>query len=90
MKVLPFIRISERPSDKRDLYEVGKTRLDRVSEKFYGVPYYGWLILLANPQFGGLEFNIKDQTVIRIPFPLNTVLEEYNRQVLIFDTIYGI
>jgi hypothetical protein len=36
---------------------------------YYNNPYGGWLIMLANPEFGGLEFNIPNQTVIRIPFP---------------------
>jgi hypothetical protein len=26
---------------------------------YYNNPYGGWLIMLANPEFGGLEFNIQ-------------------------------
>ena len=42
---------------------------------------YGWLILLANPDYGGMEFDIPDNTVIRIPFPLMDTLREYQQKV---------
>jgi hypothetical protein len=38
-------------------YKQGVTRLDKLSNMYYNI-YGGWLIMLANPEFGGLEFNI--------------------------------
>jgi hypothetical protein len=73
--------LDEKPSDKTIIYKLGLTRLDRVSQRYYNSPYYNWLILLANPQFGGLEFNIPDGTILRIPFPLNSALLEYTKKV---------
>ena len=42
--------------DKTLLYRKDKTRLDNVSNDYYNNPYSGWLIMLANPEYGGLEF----------------------------------
>jgi hypothetical protein len=38
---------------------------------------FSWLILQANPQFGGLENNIYDGAVLIIPFPLLPSLQDY-------------
>jgi hypothetical protein len=45
--------------------------------------------MLANPEYGGLEFNIKDGDVIRVPFPFNATIEDYNNQVATFKRLYG-
>jgi hypothetical protein len=55
--------------------------LDKLSQDYYGVPYYSWLILLANPEFGGLEWNIKEGQAVRIPLPLNETLNEYEAKI---------
>lgn len=89
VKPLPGIILRESDSDKRVVYELGKSRLDILSEKYYNNPYHGFLIMLANPQFGGLEFDIPDGEIIRIPFPFNSALEEYNNQVSEHLRLYG-
>ena len=76
VKVLPFIKLPKRDSDIIIEYKT-RTRLDIVSNTYYGVPYYGWLILSANPEYGGLEFDIPDNFYMRIPFPLVTSLQDY-------------
>jgi len=45
--------------------------------EFYNSPYFGWLILAANPKYGGLEENISDQSILFIPFPLVSSLQDY-------------
>ena len=85
---LPFIKIPVKPSDKRIVTD-NKTRFDKLSQTYYGNPFHGWLILQANPEFGGLEFDIPENTVIIIPFPLNKSLEEYQSQVERYKTLYG-
>lgn len=70
------ITINERPTDIRYKYEIGNDRLDKLSQDYYGTPFYNWLILKANPQYGAIEFDIPDGVIIRIPFPLEEVLEE--------------
>jgi hypothetical protein len=59
------------------VYKQGTSRLDKLSNLYYLNPYSGWLILLANPEFGGLEFNIPDTTQIRIPYPFDNALEVF-------------
>lgn len=87
--ILPFIPIGEFEDDKRIIFKLGSTRLDKVSNDYYGHPYYGWLIMAANPQFGGLEFLIPDREVIRIPFPLESALKEYDDKVTQHIELYG-
>ena len=88
-KPVPFIPIKSKPSDKKVIYKVGQSRLDKVSQEYYGTPYFGWLILQANPQFGGQEWDITDGAVITIPYPLMTSLEEYKSKVDQHFLYYG-
>ena len=88
--LVPFIKIPVKQTDYYDYYRKGQTRLDRLSYKYYGDPNFGWLILQANPSCGGLEFRIEDNTRLRIPFPLESTLIEYNDAVSTYDRLYGI
>lgn len=89
MKPIPGIKIPSLGSDKNVIYKLGETRLDILSQKYYNNPYCGWLILLANPQYGGLEFNIKNREVLRIPYPFNSAIERYLNSVETYKTLYG-
>ena len=89
MKPIPGIKITSLGSDKNVIYKLGETRLDILSQKYYNNPYCGWLILLANPQYGGLEFNIKNREVLRIPYPFNSAIERYLNSVETYKTLYG-
>lgn len=89
IKAVPFIKIPEKLSDKEEVYILNKSRLDIISQKYYANPNYGWLILLANPTVGSLEFNIKDGSILRIPYPLETTLKNYNDEVLKYIKYYG-
>ena len=87
---VPFIPIPVRSTDYYTYYEVGKTRLDLVSYQYYGDANYDWLILQANPEYGSLEFMIPDGAKLRIPFPLDTVIAQYNRDVDKYEKLYGL
>lgn len=89
IKPIPGINIPIESSDKQTLYKAGKTRLDRVSQEYYGNPYHGWLIMLANQQWGGMEFDIPDQTIIRIPFPFTNAIDRYILGVKRHKELYG-
>ena len=56
---------------------VNVSRLDKISQEFYNSPLFSWLILQANPQFGGLEINIPNNALLTIPFPLIPSLQDY-------------
>jgi hypothetical protein len=75
--IVPYVKMTQKTTDKKYIYRVGQSRLDKVSQQLYGTPYFGWLILIANPLFGGLEWNISDGSVLTIPFPLVASLQDY-------------
>lgn len=86
---MPYINIPVAQTDKSVVYKLTKTRLDKLSQTYYNNPYHGFLIMLANPQFGGLEFDIKDGEIIRIPYPFESALERYIEQVNNYKKLYG-
>jgi hypothetical protein len=75
--VVPYVTLPKKTTDKVFIYKVARSRLDKVSQEFYNSPVFGWLILQANPQFGGLENNIYDGAMLIIPFPLLPSLQDY-------------
>lgn len=88
-KPLPFIKIQPKSSDKTVVYDSQHTRLDKLSQKYYNNPFHGWLILLANPMYGGVEENIPDKEIIRIPFPFRDSLQQYINEVDNYMKLYG-
>lgn len=88
VKPIPGLKIPVSETDKSVVYKLGETRLDILSQKYYNNPYHGFLIMLANPQYGGLEFNIKNNDVIRIPHPFNSAIERYLNSVNIYKQLY--
>jgi hypothetical protein len=89
MKPVIGVKIPESTSDKKVVYKQGLSRLDKMSNMYYLNPYSGWLIMLANPQFGGLEFNIPDLTQIRIPYPLEDAMQRYITEINNHILLYG-
>ena len=87
--VVPFITIPQKTTDRTYIYKVGKTRLDKVSQEFYGSPFFNWLILQANPQYGGLETSIPDGAILIIPFPLCPSLQDYKGSLENYFYYYG-
>jgi len=89
VEVIPGIKIRPESTDKQTMYKVGKTRMDKLSQEYYGNPYHGWLIMLANQQYGGMEFSIPDESTIRIPFPFTNAIERYILEVKKHKELYG-
>jgi len=87
--VVPYITLPSKTSDKRYIYKVGQSRLDILSQQYYGAPYFGWLILVANPMYGGLEWNIPDGSILTIPVPLIASLQEYKNSLDNHFLYYG-
>ena len=87
--VVPYVSLPNKTSDRTFIYKVGKSRLDVATQEFYGTPFFGWLILQGNPQFGGLENNIYDGAILTIPFPLIPSLQDYNAAVENHFYYYG-
>ena len=87
--VVPGVVVPTKTSDKNFIYKVGQSRLDKASQQFYGTPYFGWLILQANPQYTGDEFSIPDGAVLTIPFPLVASLQDYKNSLDNYYFYYG-
>ncbi len=75
--VVPGIKLNPKGTDKRYVYMTNVSRLDKISQEYYGSPLFSWLILQANPQYGGLETNIPNNGLLTIPFPLIPSLQDY-------------
>lgn len=73
---MPFVKLPLNPSDKFEYWNTNFSRLDKLSQKYYGNPFYDFLILYANPQYIN-EFDIPDGALIRILFPLSKVRSDY-------------
>jgi hypothetical protein len=76
--VVPYVTLPSKSTDKNYIYKIAQSRLDKISQQYYGTPYFGWLIQVANPQYSGSEFSIPDGAVLTIPFPLVASLQDYN------------
>lgn len=88
-KIVPGIEIPFKGTDKYFQYKKGKDRLDKVSQEYYNSPLFGWLILQANPNVGGFEFDILDNSLLRIPYPLTTSLQDYKKKIEEYRLYYG-
>lgn len=78
---VPFTRIRNESTDLFVTFDKSRMRLDTLSYKYYGDANYGWLLMLANPQFGSMEFDIPDKVLFRIPYPITTALTRYEEEV---------
>jgi hypothetical protein len=88
-KIVPGIEIPIKSTDRYHQFIKNKDRLDKISQEFYNSPTFGWLIMMANPSIGLNEFEIKDNSIIRIPFPLLSSLQDYKRSVDLYNLYYG-
>lgn len=83
VSTLSRIEISKRPTDIKIVYKQNSTRYDILSLRYYGTSKYGWIIQMANAQYGPFEFDVPDRATVRIPYPLEEVLEEYEEKAQI-------
>lgn len=90
IKLTPFIKIDEMSTDYYIYYKSGLTRLDNLSYEYYNDANYGWLIMQANPQYGSTEFNIPNNALLRIPYPLDLALASYEKNIEKYKKLYGI
>jgi hypothetical protein len=89
IKIVPGITIDPKSTDYFETYTLGLSRLDIISSEYYGDPNYDWLIMQANPQYGSLEFNIENKSLLRIPYPLETTMSQYYSDIDKYKELYG-
>lgn len=73
---MPFIELPKNSSDKFENWNPNFSRLDKLALKYYGNPFYDFLILYGNRIYLN-EFDIPDNALIRIPFPLDKAKADY-------------
>jgi hypothetical protein len=81
LKNMPPVSIKKRTTDKSVLYNKQKNRLDTIAGNVYGDETLWRVILWANEQYF-MEFDIPDNKVIRVPFPIQDVLDEVNTKII--------
>ena len=86
---VPFLGLPSKPSDKKVIYKIGKSRLDKLSQLYYNSPYFGWLILEANPGIGSIEWDIPDGRLLTVPYPLIASLQDYKQRADNYFFYYG-
>jgi len=79
---MPPILIKERDTDYWVTYNKSKNRLDRIAFNVYQEEDCKNIIMWANPEYF-IEYDIPDNTVIRVPFPLTDVLQEISEKIKI-------
>lgn len=87
--IVPYITLPQKTTDKRYIYKVDMSRMDKISQQYYGSPVFGWLIMLANPQYSGGEWNIPDGAILTIPYPLISSLQDYKTELNNYFFYYG-
>lgn len=87
--VVPYINLPSKSTDVKYIYKVGASRMDKISQQYYGTPTFGWLILMGNPQYGGQEWNIPDGAILTIPYPLVASLQDYKNVLENYFFYYG-
>lgn len=88
-EIIPGIDLTIKPTDKYIPFIKNKDRLDKISQEYYGTPLCGWLIMIANPLSGSVEFDIPDNFILRIPYPLTESLQDYKRSIDLYKLYYG-
>jgi hypothetical protein len=88
-KIVHGIDLPIKSTDKYHQYRKTKDRLDKLSQEFYNTPTFGWLIMTANPLCGTNEFEIPDNFILRIPYPLVPTLQDYKRSIELYNLYYG-
>lgn len=80
LKDMPPVSIQKRKTDKFISYDRSKNRLDYIAGQVYSDETLGRIIMWANPEYF-IEFDIPSGTILRIPFPLNDVINEIVQQI---------
>ena len=77
-EMLPFVTIPSNTTDKYEYWNIEFSRYDKLSQKYYGNPFYDFIIASGNPTYVS-EWDIPDNTLIKIPFPLSKAINDYEQ-----------
>jgi hypothetical protein len=80
-EMLPFVTMPNNSTDKYEYWNSMTDRYDKFAQKYYGNPFYDFLILYANPLYTS-EYDIPDDELIRIPFPFSKAKSDYEQFII--------
>jgi hypothetical protein len=81
--LMPFVVLPINQSDKYETWNTAFSRYDKLANKYYGNPFYDFIILYGNPQFAS-EYDVPDGQLIRVPFPLSKAKSDYENALKTF------
>ena len=81
IKLIPFIKLTNKATDKTLIFEKGKHKTNELSYEYYGTPFFEWLIRLKNANLGMDEYEWPDNSVIVIPFPLKDSVQDFLNRI---------
>ena len=76
IELMPMVKLPVNSTDKYEYWNTELHRFDKLAYKYYGNPFYDFLLIYANTEYIS-EFDIPDNALIRIPFPLSKALSDY-------------
>lgn len=86
--IIPNIKYEIKSSDKTYVWNKEVDRMDTISNKFYGHPYGGRLIMLANSGLGTNEDDIPNESTLNIPYPYKDGIQRWIDAVEKFKKYY--
>lgn len=84
----PNLTIPTKGTDEFEVYKQGQTTISQISNKYYKSPFFSFLIFMANEHIPSNEPDIPDNSLLRIPYPLNESIKSYKEAVLEYNRIY--
>lgn len=84
IEIVPYVAIRKKGTDKYIIFDKNTMRLDKISYDYYDDSDYGWLIMMANPEYGSLESLIPDGVKLRIPYPLSETINFYVSDIITY------
>lgn len=73
----PKINLSDNENDVTIIWDSKEYRTDQLSNKYYGTPFFDFIIKEKNAHLGVDEWEWENGSLITIPLPLNRVVQEY-------------
>lgn len=80
LPIIPYVEIDDKDSDFTIKWEEG-SRLDKISQDYYGHPYGSIMIELKNSSKGFDQFEWAIGEQIIIPFPWEDTIQQYREKV---------
>lgn len=76
IQLMPLVKLPVNSTDKYEYWNTNNHRYDKLAYKYYGNPFYDFLLVYANTDYNS-EYDIPNGALVRIPFPLSKAKSDY-------------